>query len=138
MAGTSRQAAIRKALRETAPMIPLADAEPVLQRALSGTLKNLPPSIALWLALTSHVRHRHTEYDTLLDQGYDRDAARHFVAGETDAILSDWGCRRSVLSEDEQISEDSRFKLAPIQPQKHGYRDKPDKRRLSRPEHERD
>jgi hypothetical protein len=104
MAGTSRQAAIRKTLRETAPFIPLADAEPVLQRALSGSLKTLPPGIALWLALTSHVRHTHTDYDALLDQGYDRDAARYFVVAETDAVLSDWGCRRSVLSEDEQMS----------------------------------
>jgi hypothetical protein len=96
---TDRQRAIRKALRATAPGIPLADAQAVLERAIGGRLRYLPPSIALWLALTSHVRHRHTDYDALLADGYDRDAARYFVVEATDEVLRLWGCARSVADE---------------------------------------
>lgn len=96
---TDRQRAIRKALRATAPGIPLADAQAVMERAIGGRLRHLPPSIALWLALTSHVRHRHTDYDALLAEGYDRDAARYFVVEATDEVLRLWGCARSVADE---------------------------------------
>lgn len=96
MAGTRRQQAIRKALRALAPGIPLADAEAVMALAERKTMKELPPSTALWLALGSHVRHVHTDYERLLAEGYDRDAARFFVVEETDAVLTGWGCQRSV------------------------------------------
>jgi hypothetical protein len=104
MAGTKRQQAIRKALRALAPGIPLADAEAVLALAERRHMKALPPSTALWLSLGSHVRHSHTDYDKLLAEGYDRDAARFFVVEETDAVLSGWGCQRSVAdAEDADI-----------------------------------
>jgi hypothetical protein len=96
MAGTRRQIAIRTALRALAPLIPLADAQAVLARAGAVHLKTLPPATALWLALGSHVRHVHTDYDRLLAEGYERDAARFFVAAATDAVLTRWGCLRSV------------------------------------------
>lgn len=99
MTGTRRQRDIRRSLRGLAPLIPFSDAEAVATRAVGGSLRSLPPSIAAWLALTSHIRHRYTEYDDLLAEGYDRDAARFFVAGSTDDVLSEWGCARSV-SED--------------------------------------
>lgn len=101
MAGTKRQQAIRKALRALAPGIPLSDAEAVLALAERRHMKELPPSTALWLALGSHVRHSHTDYDRLLAEGYDRDAARFFVAEETDAVLTSWGCQRSVADAEE-------------------------------------
>lgn len=107
MAGTRRQRDRRKHLRALAPLIPLADAEAVLARAGDGTLRNLPPSIAVWLALTSHVRHRHTDYDQLLAEGYDRDAARHFTLADSDATLSTWGCGRSAAGEPEEGEVDS-------------------------------
>lgn len=96
MAGTRRHQAIRKALRALAPGIPLADAEAVLALAERRHMKELPPSTALWLALGSHVRHSHTDYERLLAEGYDRDAARFFVLAETDEVLASWGCQRSV------------------------------------------
>ncbi|KQU54373.1 hypothetical protein ASG72_01635 [Bosea sp. Leaf344] len=96
MAGTKRQQAIRKALRATAPGIPLSDAEAVMALAERRHMKALPPATALWLALGSHIRHVHTDYDRLLAEGYDRDAARFFVADDTDAVLTGWGCQRSV------------------------------------------
>lgn len=100
MVGTKRQQAIRKALRALAPGIPLADAETVLALAGRVQMKALPPSTALWLALGSHVRHSHTDYDRLLAEGYERDAARFFVAEAIDDVLSGWGCQRSILDED--------------------------------------
>lgn len=99
MTGTKRQQAIRKTLRAIAPLIPLADAEAVLDRAGRAKMKTLPPTVALWLALASHVRHRHTDYDDLLDEGYDRHAARHFVISATDAVLASWGCARRVADD---------------------------------------
>jgi hypothetical protein len=99
MAGTRRQQETRKALRLTAPHIPYDEAQDVLAQAGRPAMKLLPPGIALWLALTSHVRHRHTGYDALLSEGYDRDAARHFVIDETDAKLAEWGCARRVADD---------------------------------------
>lgn len=104
MVGTRRQQAIRKALRALAPGIPLSDAQSVVELAERRSMKELPPSTALWLALGSHVRHSHTDYDRLLSDGYDRDAARFFVADDTDAVLAGWGCQRSVT---EAIDEDA-------------------------------
>jgi hypothetical protein len=103
MVGTKRQQAIRKALRALAPGIPLVDAEAVLALAGRAQMKALPPSTALWLALGSHVRHSHTDYDHLLAEGYERDAARFFVADAIDDVLSGWGCQRSIL--DEEVEE---------------------------------
>jgi hypothetical protein len=104
MAGTRRQQEIRKALRLTAPHIPYDEAQDVLAQAGRPAMKALPPSIALWLSLTSHVRHRHTVYEALLDEGYERDAARHFVIGETDAKLAEWGCARQVADDAEEAA----------------------------------
>lgn len=101
MVGTRRQQAIRKALRALAPGIPLLDAEAVLALAGRNQMKALPPTTALWLALGSHVRHSHTDYDRLLAEGYERDAARFFVVDQTDDVLSSWGCQRSVADSEE-------------------------------------
>ena len=101
MAGTKRQQAIRRALRAQAPGIPLSDAEAVVTLAERRHMKDLPPSTALWLALGSHVRHSHTDYDRLLAEGYERDAARFFVVDQTDDVLSSWGCQRSVADSEE-------------------------------------
>ena len=98
--GTKRQRDTRKALRALLPRVPMRDAEAILETALSGHLRHLPPKIALWQATTSHVRHELTDYDTLLEDGYDRDAARFFVAEEMNDILRDWGCNRQVSVDD--------------------------------------
>lgn len=102
--GTKRQKEMRKALRALLPRVPLGDAEAILAGALAGHLRHLPPSISLWQATTSHVRHVHTEYDALLAEGYDRDSARHFVLDAMGNMLRDWGCNRTVSgAEDEEI-----------------------------------
>jgi hypothetical protein len=109
MAGTKRQQAIRKALRALAPGIPLSDVDAVVALAERRHMKDLPPATALWLALGSHVRHVHTDYEQLLEDGYEREAARFFVADETDAVLASWGCQRSVT--DSEAAEDEAIKL---------------------------
>jgi hypothetical protein len=98
--GTKRQKDMRKALRALLPRVPMADAEAILEGALAGHLKHLPPSIALWQAVTSHVRHVLTDYDALLADGYDRDAARFFVIADMNLVLEGWGCARRI-EEDE-------------------------------------
>jgi hypothetical protein len=93
---TLRNQSLRKALRNLAPLIPFADSEPVLERAAKLMRADLSIGAALWLALVAHVRHQHTEYDALLAEGYDRDAARHFVVEETEAVLRNWGCGKRI------------------------------------------
>ena len=105
MTGTHRQRAIRKAIGALAPGITLYDAEEVNRRA--SAMRALPPSIDAWLALTSHVRHRFTDYDALLAEGYDRDAARYFVLDDMDAALAAWGCRRSVRDARDDADEEA-------------------------------
>ncbi|MCU0884087.1 MAG: DUF2293 domain-containing protein [Beijerinckiaceae bacterium] len=98
---TRRQMAMVRTLRSLAPLIPHADALDVLARAGKGTLRELAPAAGIWLALTSHVRHRYTDYDNLLGEGYDRDAARFFVIEATEQQLAEWGCTRPLIEETE-------------------------------------
>jgi hypothetical protein len=91
---TSRQRAIAKALTALLPLAPYSDTEKIREMALARKLKTLPPSVAVWLATVAHVRHVHTSYDELLAEGYDRDAARHFVADETNEVLTRWRATR--------------------------------------------
>jgi len=107
MVGTKRQQSIRKALRALAPGIPLSDAEAVVTLAERRHMKDLPPATALWLALGSHVRHVHTDYEQLLADGYEREAARFFVADDTDDVLAGWGCQRSVAELVEEAEEEA-------------------------------
>ena len=46
--------------------------------------------VAITPAVTAHVRHRHSQYDKLLAQGWDRADARHAVAGPVQNVLSRW------------------------------------------------
>ncbi len=98
---TRRQRDLARALRALAPHISFAEAQEVLARASAGSLKHLTATAAAWLALTSHVRHQHTEYDALLSEGYDRDAARHFVRDAMEEQLALWGCARTLSDEED-------------------------------------
>jgi hypothetical protein len=90
---------IEMALRRLAPRIPAYEFGVVVDHAMdSAGLSAGSPEAAAWLSLVAYVRHALSEYDALLEQGYDRDSARFFVASETDAILSRWGVRRRVSS----------------------------------------
>jgi hypothetical protein len=102
-----RRAVLVEALARLAPRLPNFEAEAVLDRALrSPGLRGAVPETAVWLALTAFTRHSFTEYDDLLDEGYDRDSARHFVLDEMNARLTEWGCRRRVSEEADRGEDD--------------------------------
>jgi hypothetical protein len=97
----AKRADIEMALRELAPRIPPYEFGVVVDHAVdSRGLAGGSAQAAAWLALVSYVRHGFTDYDALLEQGYDRDSARFFVAAEIDAVLNRWGVRRRLSSDD--------------------------------------
>lgn len=97
---TERRRAIARAVTLLIPMAPFADAEAIRAEAASKHMKTLPPSIAVWLSTVAHVRHQHSEYDRLLDEGYDRDAARFFVLDAVNLVLTRWRATRLLDADD--------------------------------------
>ena len=93
--------AVEAALRRLAPKIPPHEFGAVVDHAVdSRGLKASAPETAAWLSLIAYVRHAFTEYDYLLAQGYDQDSARHFVAGEMNAVLGEWAVKRRLGTEE--------------------------------------
>lgn len=99
-ATTNRQRAVGKALTTLLPLAPYADTEAIREAALARKMRELPASIAVWIATIAHVRHAHTGYDGLLAEGYDRDAARFFVVDEINATLTRWRATRLLDADD--------------------------------------
>lgn len=97
---TARRIAIGKALTALLPLAPYSDTEAIRAEAGARHLKTLPPAIAVWLATVAHVRHRHTDYDQLLAEGYDRDAARFFVLDAINQVLTGWRATRLLNPDD--------------------------------------
>ena len=96
-----RRSEIESALRRLAPKIPAHEFGAVVDHALdSAGLRNAAPEHAAWLSLVAYVRHTLTDYDALLDEGYDQDSARHFVAAAIEAVLGRWGVRRPLAASD--------------------------------------
>lgn len=100
---TNRQRAVGKALTMLLPRAPYADIEKIRAAANDRKLRGLPASIAVWLATIAHVRHEHTDYDTLLAEGYDRDAARFFVLDEINETLTRWRATRLLDPDEEEV-----------------------------------
>ncbi|MBN9243292.1 MAG: DUF2293 domain-containing protein [Mesorhizobium sp.] len=100
-APTGRRRALAKALTLLLPMAPYADIEKIRADAGAVHMKALPPTVAAWLATVAHIRHVHTEYETLLEEGYDRDAARFFVIDRINAVLTAWRATRLLDPDDE-------------------------------------
>jgi hypothetical protein len=95
------RAEIEIALRRLAPRIPAHEFGAVVDHALdSSGLRTAAPDSAAWLSLVAYVRHALTDYDELLNEGYDRQSASFFVADEINGILSGWGVRRRLTPED--------------------------------------
>lgn len=93
---TSR-ADLERALRHLARHIPDHEFGAVIDHALASPgLRKATPETALFLSMTAYIRHVFTDYDTLLSEGYDLDSARHFVAGDINAKLAEWGVKRRV------------------------------------------
>jgi hypothetical protein len=97
---TNRQRAIAKALTALLPMAPYADIEKIREMASVRKMRDLPASIAVWIASVTYVRHEHSSYDTLLAEGYDRDAARFFVVDEINETLTRWRATRLLDPDD--------------------------------------
>lgn len=97
---TGRRRAIAKALTLLLPGGPFADMEAIREAAGSRHMADLPPSVAVWLAALAHIRHQHTDYDALMDEGYDKDAARFFVIDEVNAVLTSWRATRLLVPDD--------------------------------------
>ena len=96
-----KRSEIESALRRLAPRIPPHEFGAVVDHAVdSPGLSVASPETAAWLSLVAYVRHVLTEYDELMEQGYDVDSARHFVADEIDETLKSWGVRRTLADTD--------------------------------------
>jgi hypothetical protein len=102
----NRREAIESAVRVLAPRIPKHEFESVMDHALgSRGLHTASPETAAWLSITSYIRHRFTDYDSLLDEGYDVESARFFVLDDMNAVLEEWGSPRRVLAEAEDEAD---------------------------------
>ena len=98
---TKRQKLVAEAFTLLLPAAPYDQAEEIRQAALSPHMRNLPPPHAVWLAAIAHIRHQHTDYDHLRDDGYDKDSARYFVLDAINDKLTQWRSTRLLTSEDD-------------------------------------
>ena len=74
-----REKEVKEHIREMLPRITVSDFEKIVEVSDRGHLRHLPSSIIAWQSITTHIRHNLTDYDELLTDGYEPDAARHFV-----------------------------------------------------------
>ena len=90
---------IESALRYLAPDVPDHEFGAIADHAMdSSGLHNAAPETAAWLSMVSFIRHVLTDYDSLLEEGYEQESARHFVASDMQAVLKEWGVRRPLNS----------------------------------------
>lgn len=99
-AATARKRAVARALTALLPMAPYADIEAIREMAGARDMRELPASLGVWLATVAYIRHAHTDYDRLLAEGYDRDAARFFVIDAINDTLTRWRATRLLEAED--------------------------------------
>jgi hypothetical protein len=92
---------LEAALRHLAPRITEFEFGAVIDHAeMSPGLSRAVPETALWLSITAYIRHVFTEYDFLLDDGYDVESARHFTLEPINEKLAEWGVKRRVAGEE--------------------------------------
>jgi hypothetical protein len=97
----TKRSEIEEALHVLAPRIPEYEAAAIADHAMdSRGLCAASAQTAAWLSLVAFVRHALTEYDSLLEEGYDQESARHFVADDIQAVLSEWGVMRPLTPQD--------------------------------------
>lgn len=86
------------------PKMPQSEKETVLRHGFKkhsgrvGRTNSIPLSRKVLLAVVAHVRHRHTEYDALLDQGLDREDARDSTREDIERLLRKWGYSQGTFS----------------------------------------
>jgi hypothetical protein len=97
-----RREELGRALRHLAPQIPDHEFDAVIDHAMmSPTLNRAVPETALWLSMTAYIRHNFTDYDALLDDGYDVESARHFVLDGMNGKLAEWGVKRRIADQEQ-------------------------------------
>jgi hypothetical protein len=85
-------------LRDQFPKMPKIDKNLILChgfRKHSGRVgRNGSMALAkkVTLAVIAHIRHRHTDYDTLLRHGQAREATRKAIWKQIDNTMREWGC----------------------------------------------
>ena len=88
---------IESALLYLAPDIPDHEFGAIADHAMDSCgLCNAAPETAAWLSMVCYIRHALTEYDSLLEEGYEQESARHFVANDMRTVLKEWGVRRPL------------------------------------------
>lgn len=97
-----REALIAEALLRLLPRAHPKDRAAILDHARHARgLRHASTARIAWLSTVAYVRHVFTDYDQLLDDGYDRDAARHFTLEALNRTLSEWGSKELVSGDAE-------------------------------------
>jgi hypothetical protein len=98
----NRRDGLQEALLKLAPKMPRHEFGAVLDHALdSPGLKRATPDKAAWLSLVAYVRHVFTDYEDLLNEGYDPESARHFVVEDMETVLAGWGVTRKLVEDED-------------------------------------
>ncbi|KAF2865814.1 hypothetical protein BDV95DRAFT_585959 [Massariosphaeria phaeospora] len=61
-----------------------------------GRTGQIPMQRKVFYAVIAHIRHRHTDYDTLLKDGMDRDDARRAIQKRLQDMLRKWGAHGDI------------------------------------------
>lgn len=102
-----RRTEIETAIRRLAPAVPDHELSAIADHAMdSAGLRVASIENAAWLSIVAYIRHVMTDYDELLDSGYDVDSARFFVVDDINACLEDWNAARR-LDPDADAFEDA-------------------------------
>jgi hypothetical protein len=87
-----------KELRAQFPKMSASERELILKHGFKkhsrrvGRTASLTLEKKVKLAVIAHIRHTHTEYDTLLRKGLERELARVMIWRKTQSVLHEWGC----------------------------------------------
>jgi hypothetical protein len=105
MVKRDRRILLEAALMRQAPWVPPHEFDEIVGHSMSTkSLKALPAARAAWLACVAYIRHVYTDYDALLEDGYDVAAARHFVTDDINEVLESWGATQRVTHQEESDS----------------------------------
>lgn len=99
----SRLRHVRKTLKLMIPKASLSDFEKIMEIAARSHLRHLPTPILAWRSVTTHIRHNYTEYDALLEEGYDIESAKHFVLDTMNETLGNWGATKTITIDEQQV-----------------------------------
>lgn len=101
-----RMRQVRKTLKLMIPNASLSDFQKIMAIAEGSHLRHLPSPILSWRSVTTHIRHNYTEYDALLEEGYDIESAKHFVLDVMNETLELWGAIKRIKVEELEESEE--------------------------------